>query len=83
MNHHFNTFRCCEACGTLLTQNVHRDIRDCEEALCLIRDTLQAALVQLALNDEGQNIDLRQTATKPGFSRGRPVLIYGRIPKRR
>jgi hypothetical protein len=75
MNHLFKRFLCCEACGTLLTQGVHRDVRDCEEALCLIRDTLQAAFVHLALNDVRfrQDIDLRQTATKLGSSRGRPV----------
>ena len=71
MNHYFKLL-CCEACGTLLTQGLHRDVRDCEEALCLIRDTLQAALVQLALSDVRfrQDIDLRQTATKLGFSHG-------------
>ena len=70
MNHHFNTFLCCEACGTLLTQGVHLDVRDCEEAFCLIRDTLQAALVHLALKDLRfrQEIDLRQIASKLGFS---------------
>ena len=75
MNHHFNTFLCCEACGLLLTQGVHHDVRDCEEAFCLIRDTLQAALIQLALNDARfrEDIDLRQTAKKLGFSHGRPV----------
>jgi hypothetical protein len=75
MNHHFNTFLCCEACGTLLTQGVHRDVRDCEKAFWVIRDTLRAALVHLALNDVRfrQDIDLRQTATKLGFSRGRRV----------
>ena len=66
MSHNFNMFRCCEACGTLLTQGLHRDVRDCEKAFWVIRDTLQAALVHLALNDMRfrQDIDSGQTATK-------------------
>jgi len=58
MNHHFNTFVRCEACGLPLTQGVHRDVRDCAVAFWLIRDTLQAALVQLALNGAGFREDI-------------------------
>ena len=69
MIHRFSTSLCCEACGLLLTHGVHRDVRDCGKAFCLIRDTLQAALVQLALNDVRfrQDIDLRQDRDQARF----------------